>query len=158
MPGQPPEPIERKRAKGNPGKRPLPEPVAEIMPTDGVPPVPMTLGQTGRAVWHRLWTAGQGWLSPTTDLDILTRLCEAHDEREAIRQELAETGYMVVGSQGQPRPNPLIRTLRELEAQLTKLEGLCGFNPSDRGRLGYAEVKKQSKLDALLEKRRRDTG
>ncbi|ASU83572.1 phage terminase small subunit P27 family [Nocardiopsis gilva YIM 90087] len=157
MPGQPPQPVERKRARGNPGKRSLPEPVAVLQPSDNMPPVPVTLGQTGRAVWQRLWTAGQGWLSPTTDVDIMTRLCEAHDEREAIRAELAESGYLVSGSQGQPRPNPLIRTLRELESQMTKLEGLCGFNPSDRGRLGYAEVKRQSKLDELLQ-RRRDAG
>lgn len=155
MPGPPRTPVELKRRRGNPGKEKLPDLATTVaLPAaDEVPPVPMSLGPTGRAVWQRLWTAGRGWLSPATDLDILTRLCEAHDEREAIRAELAETGYLVVGSQGQPRPNPLIRTLRELEAQMTRWEGLCGFTPSDRSRLGYAEVKKQSKLDELLARR-----
>lgn len=152
------KPVEQKRRTGrsegrDSGGRLLPVPSVELEAADGVPPVPVTLAEHGRAVWTRLWAAGQGWLSPQTDLDIMTRLCEAHDERSAIRRELADTGYLVSGSQGQPRPNPLIRTLRELEAQLTKLEALCGFNPSDRGRLGYAEVKKASKLDDLLARR-----
>lgn len=148
------KPVELKRRQGNLGKRPLPEAAVTLVGSDDVPPVPITLQEHGREAWHRLWSAARAWLSPQTDLDVMTRLCEYHDERAAIRAELAETGYLVHGSQGQPRPNPLIGTLRDLESQMTKLEALCGFNPSDRGRLGYAEVKRQSKLDELLERRR----
>src|SRR6476660_5151417 len=32
-----------------------------------------------------MWVAGQAWLSVDTDRDVLTRLCEAHDERDARR-------------------------------------------------------------------------
>lgn len=153
-PGPPRQPLELKRRRGNPGKEKLPA-VAEtvpLAPADGVPPVPITLQAAGRAAWERLWVAGRVWLSPQTDLDVLTRLCEYHDEREAIRAELASTGYLVAGSMGQQRINPLVNALRAVESQMTKLEGLCGFNPSDRSRLGYAEVKARSKLDELLAK------
>jgi P27 family predicted phage terminase small subunit len=157
VPGPPKQPLELKRKRGNPGKESLPAKVetAPLAPATGIPPVPITLQTAGRAVWERLWTAGQAWLSPQTDLDILTRLCEYHDEREAVRAELAATGYLVPGSMGQDRINPLVNALRDIESHMTKLEGLCGFNPSDRGRLGYAEVKRQSKLEELLA--RRDT-
>lgn len=151
--GRPPTPTERKRALGNPGKRPLPEPVVQLAAVVAIPPAPSSLGEVGRAVWERLWTAGQAWLSPKTDLDLLTRLCEAHDEREAIRDAVAEEGYMVTGSMGQRRANPLLGELRALESQMTKYESLCGFTPTDRARLGYAEVKRASKLDELLARR-----
>jgi P27 family predicted phage terminase small subunit len=155
MPGPSKTPLELKRKRGNPGKENLPAKTetAALTPADGIPPVPITLQAAGRAVWTRLWTAGQAWLSPDTDLDILTRLAEYHDEREAVRAELAATGYLVPGSMGQDRINPLVGALRDIESHMTKLEGLCGFNPSDRGRLGYAEVKRQSKLEELLAKR-----
>lgn len=155
MPGPPKHPLELKRLRGNPGKESLPakSDTAALAPADGIPPVPITLQQAGRAVWERLWTAGKAWLSPQTDLDIMTRLCEYHDEREALRAELADTGYLIPGSMGQARINPLVSALRDIESHMTRLEALCGFNPSDRGRLGYAEVKRQSKLEELLAQR-----
>jgi len=122
-----------------------------------VPRPPRTLGDTGRSVWDRLWTAGQAWLSAATDTDVLTRLCESHDEREAMREQLAQDGYMVAGSMGQMRPHPLLAHLRALEAQMTKWEQECGFTPAARSKLGYAEVKRASKMDQLLERRRKSS-
>ena len=151
--GRPPTPTERKRRTGNPGKRALPEPVVQLAAVASIPAPPATLGDKGVQVWDRLWTAGQAWLSPATDLDLLTRLCEAHDEREALRDAIADEGYMVTGSMGQRRANPLLSELRSLESQMTKYESLCGFTPTDRARLGYAEVKRASKLDELLARR-----
>ncbi|MFB7907655.1 phage terminase small subunit P27 family [Kitasatospora sp. NPDC056076] len=151
--GRPPTPTERKRRTGNPGGRPLPEPVVQLAAVAHLPSPPATLGDTGRAAWDRLWTAGQAWLSPATDMDVLTRLCEAHDEREAMRDQVAADGYMVPGSMGQTRAHPLLTQIRALEAQMTKWESLCGFTPTDRARLGYAEVKRASKLDALIARR-----
>ncbi|MFC1410500.1 phage terminase small subunit P27 family [Streptacidiphilus sp. N1-12] len=157
--GRPPTPTERKRRTGNPGHRPLPEPaIVTLVAFAEIPPVPATLGDLGTAIWERLWTAGQAWLSPTTDLDVMTRLCEAHDEREAIRDEIFRTGYLVLGSMGQQRANPLLSHLRALESQMTKWESLCGFTPTDRARLGMAEVKVKSKLEEMLDRRQRRTG
>ncbi len=118
-----------------------------------IPAAPETLGEAGERAWARLWTAGQAWLSPTTDVDLLTRLCEAHDEREAMRDQIAVDGYMVAGSMGQQRAHPLLSEVRALESQITKYESLCGFTPSDRARLGYAEVKRASKLEELAARR-----
>ncbi|MEU5424020.1 phage terminase small subunit P27 family [Streptomyces olivoreticuli] len=151
--GRPPTPTERKRRTGNPGKRNLPEPVVHLAAVAAVPPPPDTLGEVGARVWDRLWTAGQAWLSPTTDLDILTRLCEAHDEREAMRDQVAADGYMVSGSMGQLRAHPLLSEIRALEAQMTRWESACGFTPTDRARLGYAEVRRASKLEELIQRR-----
>ncbi|MET7982533.1 phage terminase small subunit P27 family [Streptomyces sp. NPDC005281] len=157
--GRPRTPTERKRLTGNPGHRALPEPViVQLVAAAEIPAVPDTLGELGAKIWERLWTAGQAWLSPTTDLDILTRLCEAHEERDAIRDTIASTGYLVPGSMGQTRANPLLSQLRALESQMTKWESLCGFTPTDRARLGMTEVKVKSKLEEMLERRAKRTG
>ena len=42
--GRKPTPIELKRLRGNPGKRPLPSRSQEIVVSDEVPPVPSSLG------------------------------------------------------------------------------------------------------------------
>ncbi len=44
-----------------------------------------------------MWVAGQAWLSVDTDRDVLTRLCEAHDERDAMREQIAVDGFMLPG-------------------------------------------------------------
>lgn len=159
-PGRPRKPVEQKRLVGKSpttdvsGHR-LPEPVVTLVAVASVPHPPDSLGDAGKLVWDRLWTAGQAWLSMTTDADVLTRLCEAHDEREAMRDQIAVDGYMVSGSQGQPRPHPLLAHLRALEAQMTRWEIECGFTPAARSKLGYAEVKRASKMDELMERRRK---
>lgn len=154
------KPVEQKRLTGrsqgrDAGGRELPEPVVVLAASSTPPKPPATLGDTGGDVWERLWVAGQAWLSAETDLDVITRLCESHDEREAMREQLALDGYMVMGSVGQMRPHPLLAHLRALEAQMTRWETECGFTPAARSKLGYAEVKRVSKMDELLARRRK---
>jgi P27 family predicted phage terminase small subunit len=155
VPGPPPQPVERKRARGNPGQRKLPEPVVQLVATSSPPPAPDTLLDPGpgREAWDRLWTAGQVWLSPSTDLNIMTRLCEAYDMRRAMTVQFEEDGFMVEGSMKQLRVNPLLDKLLALDTQITKYEGLCGFTPADRARLGVAEVKRASAVEDFLAKR-----
>lgn len=153
------KPTEQKRLTGrsstrDAGGRTLPEPVVVLAASNTPPKPPESLGGTGREVWSRLWIAGQAWLSTTTDSDVLTRLCEAHDEREAMREQIAQDGFMVEGSRGQLRPHPLLSHVRALEGQMTIWETVCGFTPAARSKLGYAEVKRVSKLDELMTRRR----
>lgn len=154
------KPLEVKRRTGrtpdtDSGGRKLPVPVVALVAVATIPRAPATLGDSGRAVWDRLWTAGQAWLSPTLHLDILTRLCEAHDEREAIRAQIIQDGYMVEGSTGKQRSNPLFARLTVVEDQMTRWETLCGFNPAAMSKLGYAEIKAVSELDKMMSRRRK---
>jgi hypothetical protein len=68
---------------------------------------------------------------------------EALAEREKLRE-------LVLNNPDNPKARS---GLRELERQLVSQLGLLGFSPSDRSRLGLAEVKKESKLEALLAKK-----
>jgi P27 family predicted phage terminase small subunit len=157
--GRPCKPVEQKRLIGrtpttDASGHKLPEPVVVLAASNTPPKPPASLGDSGCEAWDRLWTAGQAWLSNETDYDILSRLCEAHDEREAMREQMAHDGYMVMGSRDQLRPHPLLVHVRALEAQMTQWETLLGFNPAARSKLGYAEVKRVSKLDELMARRR----
>jgi P27 family predicted phage terminase small subunit len=116
------------------------------------PPPPKGLKKPGRTMWERVWNAGKTWLSPQTDYDILERLARAHDEEEMLRARLRKDGHFTVGSTGQIVSHPAVAQLRTLELHMTRWESLCGLNPSDRSRLGLAEVKKVSALESFLSK------
>ena len=54
---------------------------------------------------------------------------------------------------GDPADRKLNMSLLETEKLLQTGLGLLGFTPTDRSRLGVAEVKAKSKLEELMERR-----
>lgn len=207
--GRPPKPTELKRRLGNPGKRRLPAQTEASEPSAEVPPAPRGLKRHGKAAWATLWSVGEPWLNLTTDLALVTRLCQAYDEREELRRLVSRLGHVVWEVvreeerddvdeepyddldrqangivpfperrkvddvlEGQPhggalkrrryrhgkriervysiKANPAVQQLRKLEELIVRMEGLCGFTPSDRTRLGLAQVKVRSALDEFL--------
>jgi len=141
--GRPPKPIEQKRALGNPGRRPLPQEGSLVLLPSMYeipePPRPLVT-EDAKALWNRTWTMGQTWLSPQTDIELLLMTCEMVDERWNLRIKVLQDN----------RPEER-KGLRDLERQLVANLSLLGFTPTDRSRLGVAEVKKISKLEALRE-------
>lgn len=143
-PGRPPKPVERKRATGNPGKRPLPERsnVVELAAAVEIPEPDRPLGPAGLALWGRAWRAARHWLSPDTDIELLIIVCEQLDERVALRIQVIREG----------RPEDR-KALRELDKQVLAGLSVLGFTPTDRARLGLAEVKAASKLEEIRARR-----
>lgn len=140
--GRPPKPVEQKRLLGNPGRRPLPD-KASVVVLPGItsnPEPTRPLGKYGRELWDRIWESGAVWISPNSDLELLLITCELADERWNLRVK--------VMSEGNPKDR---RSLRELERLLIGNLSLLGFTPTDRTRMGVAEVKRQTKLEALQE-------
>jgi hypothetical protein len=142
--GRPTKPIEQKRLTGNPGKRALPEQSAiMLIPQASIAPDPARpLLKYGQELWDRVWESGINWKSPNTDLELLLMTCEMIDERWNLRVR--------VMTDSNPKDR---RGLRELDRQIVSNLGLLGFTPSDRSRLGVAEVKKMSKLEELMAKK-----
>lgn len=142
--GRPPKPVEQKRMLGNPGRRPLPEPgEVQILPTATETPEPdRPLGKPGRELWDRVWESGAAWISPNTDIEILLITCELVDERWQLRGEVLQTK--------DPRQR---RQLNDLTRIIIGNLSLLGFTPTDRSRLGVAEVKTQTKLEELMARR-----
>ena len=143
--GRPPKPIEQKRLTGNPGKRALPKEGSLVLLPSlyevPEPPRPLVTS-AAKELWERTWSMGQTWLSPSTDIELLLMTCEMIDERWNLRIKVLQDN----------RPEER-RGLRELEKQIVNNLSLLGFTPTDRSRLGVAEVKRVSKLEELRAKR-----
>jgi len=138
--GRPSKPVEQKRLLGNPGKRALPnsDAVIALPRVKEAPEPPRPLLKYGQQLWDRVWGLGANWISDKTDLELLVMTCEMVDERWNLRIKVMQTD--------DPR---LRRGLRELERQIVSNLSLLGFSPTDRSKLGVAEVKAMSKLDEL---------
>ena len=142
--GRPPKPAEQKRMLGNPGKRPLPE-TSEIQllePGEGLPVPDRPLGKPGLELWDRVWESGATWISPHTDMELLLITCELVDERWSLRAKVLQNE--------DPKQR---RQLNDLTRIIISNLSLLGFTPTDRSRLGVAEIKKQSKLEELIARR-----
>jgi len=142
--GRPSKPIEQKRLLGNPGKRAMPDEnsVVLLQQVEETPEPPRPLLKYGQALWDRVWAMGLTWVSASTDLELLTMTCEMVDERWNLRVKVMQTDDA-----------KLRRGLRELDRQIVSNLSLLGFSPSDRSRLGVAEVKAKSRLEELMERR-----
>lgn len=139
----PPKPVEIKRKLGNPGKGVLPKNTMALIPIDGIPEPPRQLFEAGLEMWNRIWSMGQLWISPQIDIELLLMTCELIDERVRLRT-------FVWNGEGDWHDR---KALRDLEKNLVNNLSLLGFTPTDRSRLGVAEVKAKSKLEELKMKR-----
>ncbi|MBX3031924.1 MAG: phage terminase small subunit P27 family [Chloroflexi bacterium] len=149
---------EQKRLTGNPGKRSLPTPISVVPPARLTPSTaPGHLGPAGLRMWeHCRQYAGQ-WVADS-DIEQVRLLCEAMDRRADLMARLANDGYVLFTDKGYAYQHPAAGMLTALEAQITKWLSLLGLTPSDRGRLGVAEVKAQSTLERIRAQRARSVG
>ena len=139
----PSKPIEQKRLLGNPGKRAMPSDEGTIELYSGRVEPAFPLGEAGQKLWDSVFEQGELWISPRTDVAWLQVVCELLDRREVLKQE-----WMA-----DPADRKLNMSLLETEKLLQTGLGLLGFTPTDRSRLGVAEVKAKSKLEELMERR-----
>ena len=149
--GPPPKPSELKRKQGNPGKQKLPKlaSVTALQPATAF--APAHLSEQSQQLWHKL-RAEAFWIS-NTDESNLQFLCEKLDRRNEIIVKLAASDFLLYTDKGYAYANPLVGMLSTIEVEITKLFSLLGLTPTDRTRLGVAEVKARSALDDLIAKR-----
>lgn len=145
--GPAPLPAEIKKLRGTarPDRTPKALTIVEPVPTTLAPPD--TLQDDGARLWRDVLT-GASWIGPT-DLTNLRLMCEAIDRRAHLLAELASQGWVLYTDKGYAYQNPAAGALATTEAQITKWLSLLGLTPSDRGRLGVAEVKAQSALERI---------
>ena len=147
-----PVPIERKRARGNPGKRAMPksDQVEVIEPLTDEAPV--RLNNAGAELWHKM-NSHAHWLGES-DNPAMLMLCEKYDRREMLLAQLENEPLVLVPENGsRAQPNPLVAMVDQVEKDIVTLLSLLGMTPTDRSRLGLAEVKKQSTLEKLRSQR-----
>lgn len=96
----------------------------------------------GAQLWSSAMTTGGNWIARNTDTHLLMMTCEQLDRRVELESLIAESGEW-----------RLYKQLLELERTISSNLSLLGFTPSDRTKLGLAEVKAKSKLEELMERK-----
>lgn len=92
------------------------------------------------------------WLAET-DRPTLVLLCEKFDRRQDFLVRLESSDPVLYTDKGYAYANPLVGMLSTIETEIAKLLSVLGLTPTDRTRMGVAEVKAKSKLEELLERR-----
>lgn len=163
--GRPRKPIERRNieAKGDGQAVSHSVKTGEIVSRNprgiAIPPAPNELGERGQLEWYRIWEAGITWLHPNEDYHWVLQASQSYDDIQEFREKITETGLIVKGyTKDMLVANPLIKEVRMAEATIRKCLSMLGFSPSDRARLGIAEVKLQSGLQDLQNKTRKNRG
>jgi P27 family predicted phage terminase small subunit len=147
-------PAERKRKLGNPGKRDLPA-AGDVAALPAIPlDVPAHLGDAGAALWVRV-VDGAVWLAET-DKPTLELLCEKVDRREEFKRILADDAPVLYTDKGYAYAHPVVGMLSTIENEIAKLFGAIGLTPTDRTRMGLAEVKAKNAFEEMLARRRGD--
>jgi len=141
-PGKPAEVKRKLGAKGY--SKTMPSSVATIPAVSAVPDPLQPLSGSGLDLWDRTWQRGFTWLSANTDIQLLQMVCEQLDERDSLR------AYVLDNIDAWHER----AALRELEKSIRSNLSLLGFTPTDRMKLGVAEVKVESKMQLL--KRRQE--
>ena len=158
--GKKAEPVERKRARGayvrkGLAAQPMPESALALVDLATVPQAPATLGQVGSAYWGIFWTAGRRHLSELHDTPLMTRLCSNFDriaELEAwLGSDVERRWY--TSPNGQIVTHPAVKQIDQMDAQNTAWMSLLGFTPSDRARLGLAEIRVANELDQFRQRK-----
>jgi len=141
-PGKPAEVKRKLGAKGY--SKDVPSSIALIPAVVQVPEPLKPLSGSGLDLWDRTWQRGFSWLSANTDIQLLQMTCEQLDERDQLR------AYVLLNVEAWHERS----ALRELEKSIRSNLSLLGFTPTDRMKLGVAEVKVESKMEQL--KRRQE--
>lgn len=150
MPGPPRKPNELKRLQGNPGKQKLPE-LATVVNLPQITDAPVHLSDVSRQLWDDIRNRAT-WISET-DRSTLQLLCEKFDRRARLIANLDSSDPVLYTDKGYAYANPLVGMISTIENEIFKILGSLGLTPSDRSKLGIAEVKKASVLDELIARR-----
>lgn len=150
MSGPAPKPNELKRKTGNPGKKKLPA-LATVTALQTVDDAPLHLTEPQRQLWRDVRDRAP-WVAQT-DEPLLLLLCEKYDRRAELLAKLEASDVVLYTDKGYAYANPLVGMISTLETDMFKLLGSMGLTPSDRTKLGVAEVKRASALDELIARR-----
>ncbi|CAE6855302.1 hypothetical protein R75461_07676 [Paraburkholderia nemoris] len=133
MRGRKPVPTALKLARGNPGKRPLPD--AEPFPGLEVV-IPDWLSPVARKHWPTiadpLRAAG---LLTALDTTALGLYCEAFVRWQYANEQIVKLGPVVVGAAGYPVKSPFVTVANTAYEQLSRMLVEFGMTPSSRSRV-----------------------
>lgn len=146
--GPKPDPAAKKKARGNPGKRPL-KPEPNFGGSVGDPPD--HLDEVARAKWHELVEIAKATpgLLQRSDRDHLALYCETWSDYLAACREVEAFGYTVMTESGSVYQHPSVGIRNKARATLRQLGADMGLNPSARSNVQVAGDVQQDDLEEL---------
>jgi len=155
MRGRKPKPVEVRIAEGNPGKRPLPEPV--LIEGRVLPQPPAGVSDDFLEVWNlivpKLYSVG---LLDGIDGLALTGLVTLVIRAQEAGRLMDEHGPVIFGEDDKGRAyairNPAAKLELETWAQVRAWMEHYGLTPLARTRLGLAELQRKSLAEELKDK------
>ncbi len=145
--GRPPKPIEQKRLLGNPGGGRLPDP-SNVIALPKLNNPPEHLSESAKDNWYEIINVAP-WVA-NTDGKLLLELCEKMELKRDLQEKLKQSEYVLYTDKGYAYANPLFGMLSTTTSDIVKLLSLLGLTPTDRTKMGVAEVKARSKIEELL--------
>jgi P27 family predicted phage terminase small subunit len=127
-------------------------PDAGVLPRAPSGMVPSANGQWRAGTverWHEFWCSPLAQQVEASDYGSLRRLWGLYDELDRLWEAVEDTGRVVMGSQKQPRPNPLFKQIEAFQAEARQLEDRFGLSPLARLRLGITFADAAASLDGL---------
>jgi P27 family predicted phage terminase small subunit len=152
--GRKPKPVEQKQLEGNPGKRPLPEPllVAGRPNVNELDEPPEHLPKEAKDFWRdsvtRLIEVG---IIDRVDVPVLEQMAVQYARIRQAQRVLAVDGHFVPGSVGQLREHPALKVEKEATTLFLKMAEHYALTPIARTRLGLAELHKRTLAKELQE-------
>lgn len=138
------KPLEKRQRRGTPD-------VGVVVAAAGRPVPAADVEWRERTVerWVQFWGSPLASQVEPSDEGAFRRLFYIYDELARLHQAIEETGRVVDGSQGQPRPNPLYKQVESFQAEARQMEDRFGLSPLSRLRLGITFADAQASLDGL---------
>lgn len=148
MRGRKPKPVEAKRLAGNPGRRPLPEPV--ILGGRTAPKMPSYLPERAKTAWKQIVPrlADVGMLD-AVDGPALEALTINIGLMRSAAAELKNAPTTVPGSHGNVKRHPAFDVFNTAQAEVRTWCERFGLDPATRTRLGMAELQRRSLVTEL---------
>lgn len=152
MKGRKPKPAEQKALEGNPGHRPLPEPVlvgGRPLPTEMIEP-PAYLPDDAQEFWRdSVATLIEVGIIDRVDAPALEALATQYARMRQANRVVASEGHFARGSTGQLVQHPALKIEREATAMFMRLAEHYALTPIARVRLGMAELHRRSLAQEL---------
>ncbi len=149
MRGRKPTPTAIKKARGNPGRRPINK--REPKPRRKLPRAPFILSDVAREHWRKLAPIlyDMGVLT-VADLDMLAAYCEAYARRQHALEMVAKSEQVIKTASGNLIQNPFLGIANHAMDQMLKIAAEFGMTPSSRSRLVSGAAQSADPFEAYL--------
>ena len=130
--GPAPTPTAMKKAKGNPGKRKLPENEVQF-PCSVAPDFPW-LTDGAKQIYERFVSASEKvpGLVQALDYHAIALAAHAYDEFVELDKKVQEQGFICVSEKGNEFQNPLVGARNKAFERYAKQAAKFGWTPADR--------------------------